>query len=97
MKVSLKLIGKSAFGEVTTRLLERLFDGSSRVTVSRLHGGFSGSLVLRTLSYDAHDQVDEPTVTKIDNAKAIVEEIDRTNYVLANRVDAIHGDRYTSM
>ena len=34
------------------RLLERLFAGSSRVTVRMMHGGFSGSLVLRTDSFD---------------------------------------------
>ena len=30
------------------RLIERLFAGCSRVTVKKMHGGFSGSLVLRT-------------------------------------------------
>ena len=35
------------------RLLERLFLGCSLVEVTKLHGGFSGSLVLKTCSFDA--------------------------------------------
>ena len=39
------------------RLLERLFTGCSRVYVKKIQGGFSGSLVLRTDSFDAEGQV----------------------------------------
>ena len=35
---------------------------------SRLHGGLSGSIVLRTDPIDADDKPEEPTVTKIEGA-----------------------------
>ena len=41
------------------RLLERVFAGCSRVVVTKLHGGFSGSLVLRTDSYGSGGSRDE--------------------------------------
>ena len=50
------------------RLLERAFAGCSRVVVTKLHGGFSGSLVLKTDSYGPTGSRDEPTVTKLDDA-----------------------------
>ena len=45
------------------RLLERLFAGCSRVSATKLHGGFSGSLVLQTESYEA-DGKPEPVPVK---------------------------------
>ena len=50
------------------RLLKRAFEGCSRVVVTKLHGGFSGSLVLKTDSYGLDGSRDEPTVTKLDDA-----------------------------
>ena len=58
-----------------TRLLERLFAGCSKVEVARMHGGLSGSLVLRTASVDAAGNSEEPTVTKIDVAPGILREV----------------------
>jgi hypothetical protein len=43
-----------------------------------LHGGFSGSLVLKTDSYGLDSSPDEPSVTKLDNAVAMLEEYTRT-------------------
>ena len=60
------------------RLLERIFAGCSRVVVTKLHGGFSGSLVLRTDSYGSAGSRDEPTVTKLDDAESLLEEVART-------------------
>ena len=61
------------------RLLERAFAGCSRVVVTKLHGGFSGSLVLRTDSYGLVDgSRDEPTVTKLDDAESMLEEVAKT-------------------
>ena len=57
------------------RLIERLFAGCSRVTIKKMHGGFSGSLVLRTDSYDVDGHPEEPTVTKLDSAEALVREV----------------------
>ena len=55
------------------RLLKHAFEGCSRVVVTKLHGGFSGSLVLETDSYGLDGSV-KPTVTKLDDAKFVVEE-----------------------
>ena len=60
------------------RLLECAFEGCSRVVVAKLHGGFSGSLVLKTDSYDLNGGRDEPTVTKLDDAKSMLEEDKKT-------------------
>ena len=63
------------------RLIERLFADCSRVTVKKMHGDFSGSLVLRTDSYDADGHAEEPTVTKIDDGPALVREVHETDYI----------------
>ena len=63
--------------DADVRLIERLFEKATRVRVSPLHGGLSGSLVLRTQAfYD--DTPDEPRVTKLDAAKALMTEVART-------------------
>ena len=63
--------------DADVRLIERLFEKATRVRVSPLRGGLSGSLVLRTQAfYD--DTPDEPTVTKLDAAKALKTEVART-------------------
>ena len=59
-------------------MLERAFSGCSRVVVNKLHGGFSGSLVLKTDSYGLDDSRDEPTVTKLDDAESMLKEVDKT-------------------
>ena len=43
--VVIELRGGLTLHPAQVRLLERLFAGCSRVTVTKLHGGFSGSLV----------------------------------------------------
>jgi hypothetical protein len=60
------------------RLLERAFEDCSRVVVTKLHGGFSGSLVLKTDSYGPNGSRDEPTVTKLDDAVSMLEEVAKT-------------------
>ena len=71
------------------RLLERLFAGCSRVSAHKLHGGFSGSLVLRTESYAADGKPEEPTVTKIDRGRAMLREVEQTKIVADLGADAI--------
>ena len=63
------------------RLLQRVFAGCSRVVVTKLHGGFSGSLVLKTDSYDREGRRDEPTVTKLDDAESLRDEVERTRRI----------------
>jgi len=46
--------------------------------VTKLHGGFSGSLVLKTDSYGLDGYRDEPTVTKLDDAESMLEEVVKT-------------------
>ena len=70
-------------------LLERLFAGSPRLEVSKLQGGHSGSIVLRTDPYGADGRPEEPTVTKIDLASSLVEEVRETNFVTRLGVDAV--------
>jgi hypothetical protein len=60
------------------RLLERAFEDCSCVVVTKLHGGFSGSLVLKTDSYGLDGSRDEPTVTKLDDAVSMIEEVAKT-------------------
>jgi hypothetical protein len=60
------------------RLLEHAFAGCSRVVVTKLHGGFSGSLVLKTDSYGLDGSRDEPTVTKLDDAVSMLDEVNKT-------------------
>ena len=60
------------------RLLELAFAGCSRVVVTKLHGGFSGSLVLKTNSYGPDGTLDEPTVTKLDDAVSMLDEVKKT-------------------
>ena len=57
------------------RLLEGLFPDSSRVAVTKMHGGYSGSLVLRTVPYDSEERPQDPCITKIDRAKAVENEV----------------------
>ena len=60
------------------RLLERAFEDCSRVDVTKLHGGFSGSLVLKTDSYGLDGSHDEPTVTKLDDTVSMLDEVKNT-------------------
>ena len=59
-------------------MLERAFAGCSRMIVTKLHGGFSGSLVLKTDSYGLDGRPKEQTVTKLDDAKSMLKEFTRT-------------------
>ena len=80
------------------RLLERLFPGCSRVTATKLHGGFSGSLVLQTDSRDGDGRPNEPTVTKFDLATAMSDEVQRTEEISelvgAEAIRHIRGPHY---
>lgn len=91
----MKPIGGLKLTRVQLRLLERLFAGHSQVEVSKLHGGLSGSLVLKTNPSDKDGRPMAPTVTKIDRAEALMEEVRQTKYIAEElRVDAVrvlHG------
>ena len=82
------------------RIIERLYSGSSLVTVSKLHGGFSGSLVLNVDSKTA-GRPNEPTVLKIDSAEATVAETARTNLISelvgAEAIRALRGPIYVGV
>ena len=82
------------------RLIERLFAGCSRVVVKKMHGGFSGSLVLRTDSYDADGHPEEPTVTKIDDGQALVREVHETDYIAtaigSDAIRVLRGPTYVN-
>ena len=60
-------------------LLEKMFEGHERVRVRKLHGGFSGSLVLQTESLDAQDHLLEASVIKVDQLQAVKDERERMN------------------
>ena len=80
------------------RLLERLFPGRAHVTATKLHGGFSGSLVLQTDSRDMQGRPNEPTVTKFDYADSMIEEVRRTeeisHLVGAEAIKLIRGPEF---
>lgn len=60
------------------KLIELIFDGCLKVDVTPLHGGLSGSLVLRTDSTDADGRQEEPTVLKLDTREVMQEEVKQT-------------------
>ena len=63
------------------KLIELIFDGCLKVDVTPLHGGLSGSLVLRTDSTDADGRQEEPTVLKLDKREVMREEVDQTTLI----------------
>ena len=66
---------------VQRMLLKHLFAGCSNVKVAKLHGGFSGSLVLGTQSFDMDGRPEEPTVTKLDGETEMRREVEQTRYI----------------
>ena len=81
--VVIELRGGLCLHAAQVRLLQRAFAGCLRVAVTKLHGGFSGSLVLKTDAYGADGSRDEPSVTKLDSAAMMMEEVERTRAVAA--------------
>ena len=79
--VIVELRGGLRLHPAQVRLLQRAFAGCSRVTVTKLHGGFSGSLVLKTDAYGADGSREEPSVTKLDFAATMMDEVRRTRSV----------------
>ena len=79
--VIIELRGGLRLRPAQVRLLQRAFAGCSRVTVTKLHGGFSGSLVLKTDAYGADGSREEPSVTKLDFAYTMMDEVKRTRSV----------------
>ena len=63
------------------RVLELLFAGSLKVVVSVMHGGFSGSQVLKTVSFAENGEAEEPTVTKLDTEAEMRYEVDQTRQI----------------
>ena len=68
------------------RLVDRLFAGCSKVTIAPLHGGLSGSLVLKADSFQADSYKgdgsrEEPTVLKLDTEKEMRREVEQMRYV----------------
>jgi hypothetical protein len=81
-----------ALHDADVRLLERLFERATLVKVSALHGGLSGSLVVRTQAFYGNEP-DEPTVTKLDAAATLVAEVARTNEAARLGVAVAHVAR----
>lgn len=79
--VELQLSAKLELEPVQRMLLKHLFAGCSNVKVAKLHGGFSGSLVLRTQSFDMEGRPEEPTVTKLDGETEMRREVEQTRYI----------------
>ena len=77
-------------GVTQVRLIERLFPGSSKVELSKMHSSDSGetSLVLKSETFDGHGKADEPTVVMIKTADQLSVEIER----IANVGSIIGGD-----
>ena len=79
--VELQLSAKLELEPVQRMLLKHLFAGCSNVKVAKLHGGFSGSLVLETQSFDMDGRPEEPTVTKLDGETEMRREVEQTRYI----------------
>ena len=67
-----------SLNQVQEALLQRLYRGSQRVAVELLHGGNSGSLVLKVDSWDMDGGIDQPTVVKLDHIEALESEVQQT-------------------
>lgn len=65
-------------------LLRCLFSNCASLVVGKLHGGFSGALVVSTQGFDGRGLPDEPTVTKLDYKEAMEAESLRANGVRAH-------------
>jgi hypothetical protein len=83
-----------------TRLLERLFKGCASVMIAKLHGGFSGSLVLTADSHGADGKREEPTVCKLDSADEMSNEVVQTKtfgeLVGSDAIRIVRGPLYAS-
>ena len=99
--VVIELRGGLVLSAPQLRLVERLFAGCSRVTIKKMHGGFSGSLVLRTDSYDADGHPEEPTVTKVDDGPAMLREVQETRFIAdiagSDAIRVLRGPIYINM
>ena len=81
LQLQVVLTGKLSLNPTRERLIESMFAGCQKVLVSPLHGGLSGSLVLRTDSVDANGRWEEPAVMKLDTEKEMRKEVVQTNYI----------------
>ena len=66
---------------VQERLIEMMFDGYLKVDVTQMHGGLSGSLVLRMDGVDADRRLEEPKVMKLDTEKEMHREVAETRLI----------------
>ena len=67
-----------SLNQVQVALLQRLYRGSQRVAVELLHGGSSGSLVLKVNSWNMDGGFDEPTIGRLDHTEALESEVQQT-------------------
>ena len=97
----IELRGGLSLAPPQLRLIERLFTGCSRVVVTKMQGGFSGSLVLRTDSYTQDGEQEEPTVTKLDNGAMMVSEVQQTKVVAelvgVEAISVMRGPQFVDM
>ena len=100
LQTLVEVVGNLRLELVQVRLIDVLFSGSLKVKVTRLHGGLSGSLVLRADSFDAAGRQEEPTVIKLDTEEEMRKEVEQTKYiaeqagegVIAMRREAVYLD-----
>ena len=52
------------------------------MAVELLHGGNSGSLVLKVDSWDMDDRLHEPTIVRLDHTEALESEVQQTDAML---------------
>ena len=74
--------GELKLKAVNEKLLQRLYKGAKQVTLSMLHGGYSGSMVLMANSVDMEGNHEEPTIVKLDKTEDLEEEVKRTRAML---------------
>ena len=70
--------GELSLNQVQEALLQRLYRGCQRVAVELLHGGDSGSLVLKVNSWDMDGGFNQPTIARLDHTKALESEVQQT-------------------
>ena len=81
---TIETVGELSLNQVQETLLQRLYRGSQRVAVELLHGGSSGSLVLKVHSWNMEGGFDQPTIVRLDRTEALESEVQQTVDMLAH-------------
>ena len=77
------ITAKLVLGGEDEKVLQQLYSGHlyQRIEVTKLHGGFSGSIVLQVQGFTLDETPQEPVVVKLDGTQEANEEQDKMNLI----------------